>query len=130
MGKKVIPKGVKAFVPIRQLLLNEDAFVNADQMDPDRFLNDKSLERSSSFKPFGGGVTMCSGRNLARREVLAWLAIVLNRYDMEVLEEGRKSPGGIQGKPFPRPDIRHPSLGLMHIMHGDDMILRVQRKSA
>ena len=78
LGGKTIAKGCKVFVPLRQLMLDEMSFgSDADEMVPDRFMRTKGLDRSGYYRPFGGGQTLCSGRYIARREVLAFLAVVL-----------------------------------------------------
>jgi hypothetical protein len=50
---------------------------NACEIDLSRFATDKSLERNGYFRPFGGGVTLCSGRILGKREVLTFVALAL-----------------------------------------------------
>jgi cytochrome P450 len=129
LGGKTIPKGAKVFIPHRQLLLDEEGFgPTANQMDPDRFLNDKSLERNGFYRPFGGGSTLCSGRFIARREVLAFVAIVFSRYDIRVVKQGEEVMG-VKGKAFPRLDEGKPSLGISMQVPGDDVILHVVERS-
>lgn len=71
IGGKLLHKGTKVLIPYRQLHLNEDIF-GADLLhfNAERFFTNKELARSSSYRPFGGGVTYCPGRFLARREVI------------------------------------------------------------
>jgi hypothetical protein len=47
------------------------------------------LKRGSSFRPFGGGATLCAGRFLAQKEVLRFIGTALWRYDVEVLRDER-----------------------------------------
>jgi len=75
-----------------------------DEFVPDRFLNDfiktdssnghaadgtsvgKKVPSIKSMKPFGGGVTLCPGRHLAGNEVVAFIAIALRRFDIQLVE--------------------------------------------
>jgi len=93
-------------------------------MDPYRFLKTKKLERSEFFRPFGSGITLCSGRIVGRQEALAFVAILLLRYDIRALKPGEKVLG-VVGKPFPRVDETKPSLGVATQMKGDDLVLAV-----
>lgn len=104
------PKSL-VLIPMRQLHFNDNAFgSNVQEFDPQRFMQ-KSLSKDPSFRPFGGGVTYCPGRLLARRQVLAFVILVLQRYDIKV------EPG--QG--FPRIDERKPSLGVLTPVKGDEV---------
>jgi cytochrome P450 len=43
-------------------------------------------ERSGYFFPYGGGVTMCPGRNFAKQEIIGTMALFLARFELEVVE--------------------------------------------
>ena len=103
---------------------------DASALDPERFArtSNKNLERSPYYRPFGGGRTLCSGRYVARREVLAFLAAMLWRYDLRAVSE-RERVLGVEGKAFPRADVAKPSLGIAMPVAGDDMVVRVRPRS-
>ena len=125
VGGKTIPIGAKVLIPQRQFLMAKEAFgPDADEVDLSRFMKDKTLERHSYYRPFGGGVTLCSGRTIGRREVLAFVAVALWRLDMQVVELGNESLG-VKGMPFPKIDEGKPSLGITKQVEGDDMIVRM-----
>ncbi len=63
IGGKILRKHNRVMVPYRQLHFNEEIFgKGVHQFDPERFIRDPALQKSSSWRPFGGGVTMCPGR--------------------------------------------------------------------
>lgn len=65
IGGKELQPGHKLLMPFRQLHTGGEVFgPNANEFDAYRFLNNKSLTHSSSFRPFGGGTTYCPGRFL------------------------------------------------------------------
>ena len=110
--------GSKLLMPYRQLHFDEGVFGSrVEEFDPQRFIENPELGRSQSFKPFGGGVTYCSGRFIARREVISFVALVVHRYHLEL-----KDPN--QG--FPRQDGKKPTLGVIGPVKGDNVILVVK----
>ena len=129
IGSKTISVGTKVFLPQRQLLLAPEAFgSNAHEVDLSRFLKDKSLEHHEYYRPFGGGITLCSGRFIGKREVLAFVALAFWRYDMQAVNVGENALG-IGGMPFPGLDEGKPSLGISKQVNGDDMIVRVKNRT-
>ncbi|KAK0657951.1 cytochrome P450 [Cercophora newfieldiana] len=44
-----------------------------------------SSQRSGYFFPYGGGITMCPGRNFAKQEIIGTLALFLTWFDVEVV---------------------------------------------
>ncbi|PQE19968.1 cytochrome P450 protein [Rutstroemia sp. NJR-2017a BVV2] len=53
---------LKVLMPFQQMHSNPDVFgQNAAQFDPRRFLNNPSLTKSTSYHPFGTGLTYCPG---------------------------------------------------------------------
>lgn len=88
-------------------MLNETGFgKDAKEMDRERFMRNKGLERPPYYRPFSGGIVLCTGRYIARREVLGFLAIALWRFDMEVVgrdetlhgDQGEGLPGAGSGE--------------------------------
>lgn len=121
IGSKVIPTGMKLFIPHRQLLLDEEGFGStAQHLDPDRFFHNKELERSGFYRPFGGGTTLCSGR---------FIAIALWRFEVEKVDVGQQAQG-IGGKPFPHLDNGKPSLGIAAPLQSDDVIVKVRERNS
>ena len=115
--------GTKILMPYRQLHFNNDVFgVNADLFDHERFLRTKNLNRNPNYKPFGGGSTLCSGRFIAKREVIAFVALILNRFDLEL---SRTPDGSEKGgeQSFPRFDYTKPGLGIMDVKDNDDLVV-------
>jgi len=122
---KLVPVDTIIFMPQRPLLLSTEAWgSDAHEMNPYRFLQSAKLERSTFYRPFGSGATLCSGRIVGRQEALAFVAILLLRYDVRALKPGEKVLG-VVGTPFPRVDETKPSLGVATQMRGDDLVLTV-----
>ncbi|KAJ3061181.1 hypothetical protein HDU98_002893 [Podochytrium sp. JEL0797] len=46
---------------------------------------DQGVEKPPAFYPFGGSVSMCPGRNLARRELIAFLKECLSQCEMKLV---------------------------------------------
>ena len=125
VGTKVLKPGNPVMIPIRQLHYSESAFGgNASQFDAQRFLKEPSLNKSMSYKPFAGGVTHCPGRFLAKREVLAFVATVLHRFDIEVSNGGGEEKGR---RPPPTIDHLSPNLGIMTPVKGTELYIRLKR---
>ncbi len=118
VGYKTLRAGAKLLLPYRQLHLDEDTYgSDVLQFDAERFSKNKTLSRSSSFKPWGGGITLCSGRFLARRQVLTFAALALHQFD-PALENPKQA--------FPRLDEKKATLGVMDPMVGDDVLVSLK----
>ena len=120
VGGKLLRKGRKVMIPYRQLHEDPSAWVDDSlQFRPERWLKNAALKRNPSFRPFGGGATLCAGRNIAQQEVLSFVGIVLSRYNIEVLDvEG-------ENQNFPRVDELKPTLGMMSPFLGHDCRVRI-----
>lgn len=130
IGGKRIPVGTKLLLPQRQLLVAPEAFgPDAHTIDPERFLRRKDLDRHEYYRPFGGGITLCSGKAVGRYEVLSFVAFALWRYDFEVVPEGVTAGDGTRGMAVPRIDLKKPSLGVSKQVEGDDMIVIVKKRT-
>jgi len=72
-----------------------DTFHNPDRFDPERFnpANPDARIESNSLIGFGGGVHRCAGVNFARMEMKVLLAILIQHYDMELLDDVRPIAG-------------------------------------
>ena len=121
LGDKILQKDTKLIMPYRQLHSDAEVFgPQVREFHPERFLDNEALGRSPNFKPFGGGVTYCSGRFIAKREVLYFVAQLLHKYDV-----GLADPN--QG--LPRLDEQKPSLGVLEPIKGDDTLITIKPKS-
>ncbi|KZF26779.1 cytochrome P450 [Xylona heveae TC161] len=123
VGGFTLRAGNKLLIPYRQLHLNAGIFgEDANEFDLNRFLKNPKLSHNPSFRPYGGGQTMCPGRFMAKQEVFAMMAMLANRYDIEV-----KSASPSQK--FPRLDELKPGIGIMGPVEGEDLILRLRRRT-
>lgn len=121
VGGKTLQTDGKIMMPYRQLHIDEKIFgPETKSFDADRFLKNKDLGRSPSFKPFGGGSTYCSGRFIAKRQVFAFVALAVHLYDLQLQDPNT---------PFPKMDETKPTLGIMDPMKGDSVMLVVSPKS-
>lgn len=73
----------------------EETFRNPDAYDPERFnpANPDAQIESNSLIGFGGGVHRCAGVNFARMEMKALVAILLQNFDMELMDEVKPVSG-------------------------------------
>jgi cytochrome P450 len=122
IGGKVLRKGHRIMIPYR--ILHFDAQVWGDEVNtfkPDRFAARTSeLTKSSSWRPFGGGKSLCSGRYVARHLAFMFIAMLLRRFDVEKL-----------GNPiFPEGDIGKPVLGMMSIKEEEDYLVEIKKRKA
>lgn len=99
---------------------------NVDDFDPQRFLRDNDLANNPAYRPFGGGSQYCSGRFLARREVLGFIAFVLDRFELDLDGTGN---GKWRGQRFPRQDVNKPNLGIISPMPGDDVRVSIRYRN-
>ncbi|ETS00747.1 putative cytochrome p450 [Trichoderma reesei RUT C-30] len=117
IGGKVLRRGNRLLIPFRQLHFDKSVFgETADSFDHERFLEMKpSLTQSGTWRPFGGGGTMCPGRHAAKKCVLLFVVLLLQRFDIEV--DGWQSlPVADEGKPV---------LGIMSTRENRDLRVRV-----
>ena len=102
----------------RQLHFNEAIFGNdVNGFDSRRFVNKESLKASSSWKPFGGGVSLCPGRVVAERATYVFIVLVLHRFDIKLTF----------AQAFPKPEEKTPDLGVFN--SSDDLILKISQRS-
>lgn len=131
LGGKLLHPGCRLLAPYRQLHIDEEVYGNdVRQFNFNRFLKNKDLSRSPSFKPFGGGTTYCPGRFLARREVLTFIAIALVRFDisLSVPNTNFDAEGKVMRPRFPRVEEKKYCLAIMSPKMGDDLILNVSER--
>ncbi|KAI0426694.1 cytochrome P450 [Xylaria sp. FL1042] len=125
IGGKILEPGDSILIPSRQLHTNECVWgQDVKEFNAKRFLNNKALARHSSFRPFGGGLTYCPGRVLAKEEVYGFIAIAMYRFDMRLAlaEDGSKPP-------FPVLNDTVPALGITGPVSGMDMLVDVRESN-
>ncbi len=100
-----IPKGDRVVVVPRLSHLDEREFPEPERFRPDRFdPNGECPANMDSLIGFGGGLHRCLGVNFARLEMKMLIATLLQRYDIELLDEVR-APKGL-GSPWPESPCR------------------------
>ena len=118
IGGKLYRRGNVLINSCRQLHFNESVFgKNITQFDSQRFIDRPSLHRSSSWKPFGGGISLCPGQYIARRSVCMFIVISLHRFDIELAF----------AQPFPRAEQGKPDLGVF--ITEDDLALNIRPRT-
>jgi cytochrome P450 len=83
VGGKTILVSDQLVAPFRQFHLNREIFGgDSPSFRPERFLQDKMLQRTKGYAPFGGGHTYCPGRLFAQREIYLFVAETLWRFNL------------------------------------------------
>lgn len=122
IGNKWLKAGASILIPSRQLHSNENVWgSNHKSFDVKRFAENKGLLKHSSYRPFGGGVSYCPGRKIAKEEVFALIAIVFHRFDI--------SPSKELPTEFPRLDVSTPALGVTGPAKGMDIFLDLSHRA-
>ena len=122
IGNKWLKPGASILIPSRQLHFNEHVWgANAKGFDAKRFSEHKGLLKHSSYRPFGGGVSLCPGRKIAKEQVFALIAILFHRFDVTLSQEMRTE--------FPRLDVSTPALGITGPAKGMDVFLDVSNRA-
>ncbi|KAM0802922.1 cytochrome P450 [Usnea florida] len=118
IGGKGLRSGNVLINSCRQLHFNEAIFgEDVSQFDSTRFFENPKLEFSSSWKPFGGGISLCPGRRIAKRAAYMFIALVLNRFEVKLAFT----------QPFPKSEQTTPDLGVF--MSSDDLVLTIRERS-
>ncbi|XP_016201300.1 abscisic acid 8'-hydroxylase 3 [Arachis ipaensis] len=92
----LIPKGWKVLPLFRNIHHSPNHFKEPEKFDPSRF---EVSPKANTFMPFGSGIHMCPGNELAKLEILVLLHHLTTKYRWSVL--GAKN--GIQYGPFAMP---------------------------
>lgn len=123
IGGKILQPGNSVIIPSRQLHKNEAVWgENVNDFDAFRFTKDKGLARHSSFRPFGGGVTYCPGRILAKEEVFGFIAILLHRFNIRLAELPEANG---EKQIFPQLDDSTPALGITGPVKSMDVVVEM-----
>lgn len=95
-GQYLLKKNGVVMVPGQSVHHNKDIWgPSADTFDHLRFLSSgskKNLSRTSAFRPFGAGVTMCPGRHFSTNVILSLVVMILLRFDVEPMDGVWKKP--------------------------------------
>ncbi|XP_004478896.1 steroid 17-alpha-hydroxylase/17,20 lyase [Dasypus novemcinctus] len=92
IGEFAIDKGTCVVVNLWALHHSEKEWLWPDRFMPERFLDptgSQLISPTMSYLPFGAGPRSCVGENLARQEIFLSLAWMLQRFDLEVPEDGQ-----------------------------------------
>ena len=108
-------------IPLRELHFDQEVWGSAPNiLDATKFSNNPRLLKNPNFRPWGGGITMCPGRFLARRSIFSFLAILLSRYDITFDKDHNSGREGI-----PKGDDTKPSPGVTPVADGADVIIKL-----
>ncbi|KAK4206940.1 cytochrome P450 [Rhypophila decipiens] len=140
IGGKMLQPGSSVMIPFRQLHLNEHVWGStAHEFDATRFLKNEGLARHPSFRPFGGGKTLCPGKLMGMEQVFGFVAILLRRFEIKLAATLRQDMG-MSGKacstpegavvrpPFPRINDAVPSLGISGPVAGTDVVVEMRTR--
>ncbi|XP_006921016.1 steroid 17-alpha-hydroxylase/17,20 lyase [Pteropus alecto] len=92
IGEFTIDKGTNIVVNIWALHHNEKEWHQPDQFMPERFLDptgSQLISPSLSYMPFGAGPRSCVGENLARQVLFLFMSWLLQRFDLEIPDDGK-----------------------------------------
>ncbi|KAL2769331.1 steroid 17-alpha-hydroxylase/17,20 lyase precursor [Daubentonia madagascariensis] len=92
IGEFAIDKGTHVIVNLWALHHNEKEWHQPDQFRPERFLDptgSQLISPSLSYLPFGAGPRSCIGEVLARQELFLFMSWLLQRFDLEVPDDGQ-----------------------------------------
>lgn len=122
MDSKILRKNNTILIPFPQLHYNKAVFVNEPSyFDRQRFLNERNLRNSPSFKPFGGRVNYCPGCFLAKQEMLVFVAWILNHFWINVATVDLQDENKCTPRLFPKLDESTPALGVNAPVKGSDV---------
>ncbi|OAY71843.1 Cytochrome P450 90B1, partial [Ananas comosus] len=80
----VIPQGTGVIVHLAAAHLDESVFEDPYEFNPWRW-ETLSDTKKASFMPFGGGMRLCPGRDLARLEIAIFLHTLIQNYNFELI---------------------------------------------
>ncbi|CAO2585755.1 Steroid 17-alpha-hydroxylase/17,20 lyase, partial [Lemmus lemmus] len=92
IGEYTIPKDTHVIINLWALHHSEKEWDQPDQFMPERFLDPTGshlITPSLSYLPFGAGPRSCVGEVLARQELFLFMACLLQRFDLNVPDDGQ-----------------------------------------
>ncbi|KAF2136434.1 uncharacterized protein K452DRAFT_237538 [Aplosporella prunicola CBS 121167] len=115
---KILESGNTVMIPFRQLHYNTNVWGSACfDFDPERFIREPKLQSHPSYRPFGGGISYCPGKSLAKSEVCGFVASLLQRFDISLFTRPGEPP-----QVFPKLDDTRPSTGTTGPMDDMDLV--------
>lgn len=90
IGEFTIPKDTQVIVNIWALHHDENEWDQPDRFMPERFLDPTRshlITPTPSYLPFGAGPRSCIGEFLARQELFIFIALLLQRFDLDVSDD-------------------------------------------
>lgn len=82
-----VPAGTNVIMPIYVVHHDASTWENPYEFKPERFASENLKEKHKySFFPFGGGPRLCIGNNFAIQEMQVCLAMILQKFKVEVDE--------------------------------------------
>ena len=116
-GGKILRKGNRAMMPNRQLHFDHDVYgKDADEFRATRYVEDKSLLRSPSWRAFGCGVTACPGQLIANQTAISFVAMLVQRYDIRLASPQRML----------RLEEGNPVLGIIGSKDGEELLIKLK----
>ena len=89
------------------------------EFDAKRFVDNVTYQRHPAFRPFGGGQAQCPGRQMAKQTALVFVAYMLHKYDIELMD----------AQDFPKPNHdNHPGVAIMAPAEGQDLLVRLTER--
>lgn len=87
-----LPKGTQVFCNLSSVLNDKDHWKFPDQFNPENFLDDQGrFCKRESFIPFGTGLRVCPGEQLARLELFVYFSVLLQRLEF-IWPDGAGTP--------------------------------------
>lgn len=120
IGGRLLRQGNKILIPSRLLHLDGDAWGKSTrEFRPKRFLSKKNSARGGSWRPFGGGSTLCTGRFVAEHMIKACVTMILHRFHLQIIGDAA----------LPMGDECTPGLGIMGITQDEDFKVRITKRA-
>ncbi|MFJ7206682.1 cytochrome P450 [Streptomyces sp. NPDC098789] len=89
LGGYAVPAGESVLVNLPALHRDPQVWPDPEEFDPDRFAPERMAQVPAyAWMPFGHGARACIGRPFALQEAVLVLAMVLQRFDLELADPG------------------------------------------
>jgi cytochrome P450 len=123
IGESLLQPGGSVFVPCQHTHMDESTWgASRFEFDPYRFMKNPHLRRHEHYRPFGGGVTMCPGRHIARLQIFIIVTTLLHRFDARLAA----CPDGVRQQ-FPKYDDTRPPTGVNRCLPGMQVMVDIAR---
>jgi cytochrome P450 len=121
IGGHPIPAGTGLMISPYLTHRHPDFWVDPERFDPERFSPEQSAQRPRhAYMPFSYGPRVCIGNNFALTEAVLVLAIVLQRYRLELAPGAKVTPQPLATlKPRPGVPMHLKSRGLNSVSAAD-----------